>query len=156
LLCDAIQAVFGRTDAHLHHFEKHGEYWGVPDEADLEGLNDEGNVQVRKVRAGCGDSLNYAYDFEDNWRHKILLERVLPAGSTSRPIWVDGRRRRPPEDIGGPSGYEEFLNVTFEPGLEEAERFRKWAGATFHAEEFDLKAVNRVLAGMRWPVIRSR
>ena len=33
LLCclhDAIQAVFGWTDSHLHQFEKDGKYWGDP------------------------------------------------------------------------------------------------------------------------------
>ena len=150
-LHDAIQAVFAWTDTHLHHFEKHGEYWGVPDDEDFEDLMDERKVPLRKLLLGDGDSITYTYDFGDNWRHKVLLEKVLPAGSISRPICVDGRRRRPPEDVGGPSGYEEFLNVTFELGHEESERFREWGGGTFHAEEFDLKVVNRILERMRWP-----
>jgi hypothetical protein len=150
-LHDAIQAVFGWTDTHLHHFEKNGEYWGVLDE-EVEDLNDESKVPVRNVLMGEGDSMTYTYDFGDNWRHKVLLEKVLSAGATSRPICLDGRRRRPPEDVGGPSGYEEFLNVTFEPGHEESERFREWAGGTFYAEEFDVRVVNRVLEQMRWPV----
>jgi hypothetical protein len=139
-LHDAIQAVFGWTDTHLHHFEKHGEYWGVPDDEDFEDLNNESKVPLRTVLHGEGDSLTYTYDFGDNWRHKILLEKILPAGTTPRPICIDGRRRRPPEDVGGPSGYEEFLNVTFEPGHEEFERFREWAGDQVHAEEFNLRA----------------
>lgn len=155
-LHDAIQAVFGWTDTHLHHFEKHGEYWGVPDDDDFEKLNDEKKAPLRKVLVGEGDSMTYTYDFGDNWRHKVLLEKMLPAGAISRPICVDGRRRRPPEDVGGPSGYEEFLQVIFEPGHEVSERFREWAGGTFHAEEFDLKSVNKVLEGMRWPVKHGR
>jgi hypothetical protein len=156
LLHDAIQAVFGWTDTHLHHFEKDGEYWGVPDDEDFEGLDDESKVLLRKVLMGEGDSMTYTYDFGDNWRHKVLLEKVLPARSLSRPVCVDGRRRRPPEDVGGPLGYEEFLNVTFEPGHEESERFRQWVGGTFHAEEFDLKGVNDALERMRWPVKHGR
>ena len=38
LLCclhDALQAVFGWTDSHLHNFEKDGKYWGVPEYDDL-------------------------------------------------------------------------------------------------------------------------
>ena len=30
-LHDAIQAVMGWTDSHLHQFEKDGKYWSVPD-----------------------------------------------------------------------------------------------------------------------------
>ena len=65
-------------------------------------------------------------------------------------------RRCPPEDVGGPSGYQEFLEVIFEPGHEEFEHFRGWAGGKFHAEEFDLKAVNGILERMRWPVKHRR
>jgi Plasmid pRiA4b ORF-3-like protein len=58
--------------------------------------------------------------------------------------------------VGGPSGYEEFWKVVFEPGHEESERFREWAGGTYHAEQFDLKAVNDALARIRWPVQHKR
>jgi len=151
-LHDAIQAVFGWTDTHLHHFELDGEYWGVPDDEDFERLMDETKVPLRKLLMAEGWTLNYAYDFGDNWRHKILLEKILPAGIVSEPTCVDGRRHRPPEDVGGPSGYQEFLEVIFEPGHEECEHYRQWAGDPVHAEEFDLKAVNEILERMRWPV----
>ena len=100
----------------MQYFEKHGEYWGVPDEdEDFEGLTDESKLPLRKLLLGGGDLLTYTYDFGDNWRHKVLLEKIHPAETVSRPICVEGRRRRPPEDVRGPSGYEEFLNVTLEP-----------------------------------------
>jgi hypothetical protein len=155
-LHDAIQAVFGWTDTHLHHFERHGAYWGVPDDEDFEELNDESKVALRKVLLRDGDSLIYTYDFGDNWRHKVLLEKMLPAGANSGPICVDGRRRRPPEDVGGPHGYQEFLEVTFDPAHEEFEHYREWAGDPVHAEEFDMKVVNRVLERMRWPMRHRR
>lgn len=155
-LHDAIQAVFGWTDTHLHHFEFDGEYWGVPDDEDFARLNDESKVPLRKLLMAEGWTLNYTYDFGDNWRHKVLLEKILPAGTISRPICVDDRRRRPPEDVGGPWGYREFLETTFEPRHEDSERFRDRSGGGFHADEFDLKLVNRVLEGMRWPVKHNR
>src|SRR6266481_414424 len=53
LLCclhDALQAVFGWTDSHLHNFEKDGKYWGVPE---YEDLIDESKVTLAKLlRAG--------------------------------------------------------------------------------------------------------
>jgi hypothetical protein len=155
-LHDAIQAVLGWTDTHLHHFEKHGEYWGVADE-EFEDRNDENKVELRKVLLRVDDSMTYTYDFGDNWRHRILLEKIIRAEmSATRPICVSGRRRRPPEDVGGPSGYQEFLKVLFEPGHEVNERFRAWAGGTFHPEEFDVKVVNTILERMRWPVKHER
>lgn len=155
-LHDAIQAVFGWTDTHLHHFEFEGEYWGVPDDEDFEDLQDESKVPLRKLLVAEGWTLNYTYDFGDNWRHKILLEKILHAGIISRPICVDGRRHRPPEDVGGPHGYQEFLEAAFDPGHEEFEHYRQWAGGEFQAEEFNLEAVNNVLSRMRWPMRHQR
>lgn len=143
-LHDVIQAVFGWTDTHLHHFEKHGRYWGLPDE-EFEERADERKMAVGKVLVHRGDWMTYTYDFGDNWRHRILLEKIIRGGIPSfRPVCLDGRRRRPPEDIGGPHGYQRFLDANPEPGRKEF-----WAGTEFDAEEFDLNAVNRVLEGMR-------
>jgi len=159
LLCclhDGLQAVMGWTDSHLHQFEKDGKYWGLPENdefGDLE-LLDESKVPVGKLLLAEGDSLVYLYDFGDNWRHEVALEKIVPvdaAAAMPNPVCLDGKRRCPPEDVGGPSGYKEFLEVIFEPGHEEFEHYRQWAGDPVHAEEFDLKAVNDILDRMRWP-----
>src|ERR1039458_7453842 len=78
LLCclhDALQAVFGWTDSHLHNFEKDGKYWGVPE---YEDLIDESNVQLAKLLNAEGESMVYVYDFGDDWRHEVVLEEVIP------------------------------------------------------------------------------
>ena len=154
-LHDAFQAVFGWTDSHL----KDGLYWGVPDNDGFEGdveVIDERRVPVAKVLLAEGDSMVYVYDFGDNWRHQVVLEKLLPADAPTKPVCLGGERRCPPEDVGGPSGYQEFLKVIFEPGHEEFSHFRGWGGGKFHAEEFDLKAVNTILERMRWPVRHGR
>ena len=144
-LHDALQAVFGWTDSHLHQFEKDGKYWGVPDDDGFDGdveVIDESKVPVAKLLLSEGDSLIYVYDFGDNWRHSVVLEKIVPSDAPTKPICLGGKRRCPPEDVGGPSGYEEFLAVIFEPGHDEFTHFRGWAGGTFHAEQFDMMAVN--------------
>ena len=149
----------GWTDSHLHQFEQDGSCWGVPeyDEfGDLE-LLDEDTVPISDVLQVEGDSLRYLYDFGDSWSHEVVLEKSLPAGDTTpKPVCIAGERRCPPEDVGGPSGYREFLEVIFTPGHEEFEHFRAWAGNPIHAEEFNLKAVNAKLSRMRWPVKHRR
>jgi hypothetical protein len=128
----------------------------VADE-EFEDRNDESKVALRKVLLREGDSMTYTYDFGDNWRHRILLERIIRAEmSAPRPICLGGRRRCPPEDVGGPSGYQEFLEAIFEPGHEEFSHSRGWAGGKFHAEEFDLKGVNNILSRMGWPIRHKR
>ena len=156
-LHDAIQAVFGWTDSHLHQFEKDGTFWGLPElyEEDDIDVIDESEVPVARVLKTEGDSLVYMYDFGDDWRHEVVLEKIIPVEAPSEPVCVDGKRKCPPEDVGGTRGYLEFLEVIFDLGNEESDHCREWDGGTFHAEEFNLAAVNEILERMRWPVRHS-
>jgi len=154
-LHDAFQIVMGWTDSHLHKFEKGGKYWGHPEDQEVEDDRksiDERRVPVGKVLQAEGDSMVYVYDFGDDWRHEVILEKIVPSESPSKPVCLAGERRCPPEDVGGPHGYQQFLEAIFEPGHEDFSHFRGWAGGTFHAEEFDMKAVNKALERMQWPV----
>lgn len=154
-LHDALQIVMGWTNSHLHHFEKAGKFWGVRDiggfDDDLD-LIDERRAALGDVLKTVGESLIYLYDFGDDWRHEVVLEKTVASHAPTKPMCLDGKRRCPPEDVGGPHGYQEFLEVIFQPGHEEFEHYRQWAGNEVHAEKFDLKAVNASLARIRWPV----
>jgi hypothetical protein len=54
---------------------------------------------------------------------------------------MDGKRACPPEDCGGPWGYEEFLAAIANPDHEEHEEWLEWAGGEFNPEYFDPKEV---------------
>jgi hypothetical protein len=152
-LHSALQVVMGWTESHLHQFEKGGKFWAVPE---YEDLIDESKVQLAKLLKAEGDSMVYVYDFGDNWTHMIVLEKILPAeGASSHPVCRAGERRCPPEDVGGVSGYEQFLEIIFDPKHEEYEHFVGWAGGHF-VDEFDLEKVNEKLSAMRWPVRHRR
>ncbi|MBV9483557.1 MAG: plasmid pRiA4b ORF-3 family protein [Acidobacteria bacterium] len=90
------------------------------------------NVEHRIARrrqdvADFGPALVDNVDFGDNWRHTIALEKILPISPTTvRPICLAGERHCPPEDVGGALGYEEFLQVVFEPTHEEYEHSVRW------------------------------
>lgn len=161
LLCclhDALQAVMGWTNSHLHQFERDEKYWGVPEWDEFNELNliPESKTQLAKILRSEGDSMIYEYDYGDNWRHEILLEKILPAEAlSSRPVCLAGERRCPPEDVGGVSGYEEFLEAIFDPTHEEYEHYVGWAGGHF-IDEFDLKGVNETLSRIQWPVRHRR
>ena len=65
-LHDALQAVFGWTDSHLHQFEMDGLYWGVPDDDGFDGdveVIDESKVPVSLVLKAEGETMVYEYDF---------------------------------------------------------------------------------------------
>jgi hypothetical protein len=142
----------GWTDSHLHKFEKNGKKWGVPEHEDL---IDESTTQLAKVLKSEGESMIYVYDFGDNWRHEVILEKVITVNDALKtPICLGGARRCPPEDVGGVSGFRQFLRALFDPRHEDFEKLMRWGHA--HAEACDLKAVNKTLSGMRWPVRHRR
>jgi hypothetical protein len=156
-LHDALQAVMGWTDSHLHQFERDGKCWGDTDSDDSGDLKlmDESRFSIGNLLKAEGDSMIYLYDFGDNWRHEVVLEKIIPSEAPTKPVCLAGARRCPPEDVGGPHGYQELLEVIFEPGHEEFEHYRQWAGSV-HAEQFSVAAVNEVLERMHWPVRHRR
>jgi hypothetical protein len=104
-----------------------------------------------------GDRLVYVYDFGDGWTHDITVEKVLAAQpGIGYPRCVSGRRACPPEDVGGPWGYGEFLTAINDPGHAEHEQFLEWVGGGFDPDEFDLDEVNEALEAMAWaPLLAS-
>jgi hypothetical protein len=81
----------------------------------------------------------YEYDFGDGWRHEIVFEGYSPiAKKVKYPLCVEGERACPPEDIGGPWGYAEFLEAIADPDHERHDEFMDWRGP-FDPEEFDVK-----------------
>ena len=157
-LHSAIQVVMGSTDSHLHQFEKDGKNWGIPelDEFDEFNLIDESKTLLDKVLKIEGDSMIYQYDFGDDWRHEVVLEKIIPVNDIVKiPICLGGERRCPPEDVGGVDGYQEFLEVIYDPKHEEYEQYVRWPGGHFQ-HDFDLEAVNETLSRMRWPVRHRR
>jgi len=127
---------------------------------------DERRTRISDVLKEQGDSVLYVYDLGDDWRHEVVLEKILPPPATTvRRVCLSGERHCPPENVGGTSGYEEFLEVIFNPRHEEYEHNVRWAGGPsalthsverFQPAEFDAKAVNATLSRMRWPARHRR
>uniref|UniRef100_UPI0006674F1B plasmid pRiA4b ORF-3 family protein n=2 Tax=Burkholderiaceae TaxID=119060 RepID=UPI0006674F1B len=148
-------------DTHLHDFLIDGmtyamfEVDDVLDFADPGTSADDRKVRLQKVLKP-GSRFLYRYDFGDGWDHAIVVEKVETIESEP---WgaaqvIDGARACPPEDVGGPHGYEAFLYALCnDPNSEEADHYRNWVGPGFDAELFDLRAANATLLRMasnRW------
>ncbi|MHB8425032.1 MAG: IS1096 element passenger TnpR family protein [Gammaproteobacteria bacterium] len=58
-------------------------------------------------------------------------------------------RACPPEDCGGPPGYEHLLETLRDPKHEDHEQMREWIGSEFDPEAFDLGKVNQGLWRMQ-------
>jgi hypothetical protein len=140
-LHDVMQAAFGWWDSHLHEWEVDGVEYGVAD-VDFDDFRDEPINDERTVRlcdvASEGSKLAYWYDFGDDWRHQLVVEKVLPAKREAYPQLVAGRRACPPEDVGGTWGYENFLKAISEPGHDEHDELLEWIGGSFDPEDAKL------------------
>lgn len=139
----------GWTNSHLHEFVIKGQRYRdleqMDEDIDEPGTNDEREFRLVKL-VNEGDVFEYEYDFGDCWQHEILVEKVMePEAGVEYPRCVAGERACRPEDCGGSDGYEELFEVLADPGHEEYEHYRGWAGEDFDPERFDLAKVNRVL-----------
>jgi len=139
-----IQELFGWQDYHLYRFEYRDREFERPDAESA--AEDATRTTLMSLGLTTGASLLYTYDFGDDWHHEVRLlkPRVFDAELTY-PVCVGGARAGPPEDSGGPPGYERLLGILADPAHPELLEMRAWAGSHFHPETFDLRATNRIL-----------
>ncbi len=152
-LHDLLQLVMGWTNSHLHSFEI-GDRAFSSAGADLEELQML-NERKYALEAVLGDSIRefvYGYDPGDSWRHRIKVQSIAkPNADWSYPLCIAGARAAPPDDVGGVSGYEEFLSAINNPKHEEHHSMLVWIGGAFDPEGFDLNEINRTLRLGRRP-----
>src|SRR5246127_3522631 len=86
----------GWSDSHLHRFHIHGKDYGVAHEGDLTFSDDPKRVLLPQFGFRLRERFLYEYDFYDNWKHDIRLEKVLPLNSKRVPIQHPRRRRSVP------------------------------------------------------------
>ncbi len=147
----AIQDAMGWDDSHLHLFnvklplsdEKYqiGIYDDGLDPMDSQLLMDW-NVLVAEVLTLVSRRCEYLYDFGDDWRHRLLLEKIVPREvDTAYPRCLGGKNACPPEDVGGVWGYRRMLDSLADPKDEEHEEWSEWLPAEFDPTRFDPSAV---------------
>ncbi|MBO4851648.1 MAG: plasmid pRiA4b ORF-3 family protein [Prevotella sp.] len=140
-----IQVAFGWWNAHLYQFQ-HRPYDGgwivkTPSEYDdnyFYDVVDASTIYVSAFLKKMGlTKFVYVYDFGDDWIHDITLEKVDEKKTLHCPVCLAGKGACPPEDCGGPWGYEEIKRLfAEEPDSEETKEYREWMGME-EGEEFD-------------------
>jgi hypothetical protein len=143
----AIQDAMGWLDYHLHEFQLRATdgrmlSFGIPDEDFDSDILPGWKYRVAKYLSLAQPSCEYVYDFGDNWRHRVELEKVLSAEpGTAYPRCLKGRRACPPEDCGGPWGYQELLEILADPQHEQYRETKTWVESMkegpFSPEAFD-------------------
>lgn len=141
----AIQDAMGWTDSHLHSFRlvnpKTGsiDSIGIPedpgDTEDLPGWQ----LRIASYLSEKNRACQYEYDFGDGWEHRITLLDIMPRDVDARyPRCTAGGRACPPEDCGGPGGYQGLLEALRSPRDSDHRELLEWFGdRSFDPEHFD-------------------
>lgn len=146
-LSGMIQAAMGWEGFHLHAFEIDGTRYGVPMEGDWEEILDEGEYSLDELGLRAKSRFKYEYDFGDDWRHTVVLEKILPWKPEDDPVCVTGKRACPPEDCGGVWGYRRLLEALADPKHPEHKGMKEWLGGEVpDPERFSLERANLRLA----------
>lgn len=148
---EVLQASFGWTDSHLHQFDIGGLTYGAPEFGDAGG-SDRQIFEASSVRLADFNIpydapilVVYEYDFGDSWTHALELTRAPREVGVKYPRCVAGTRAGPPEDVGGTSGYENFLEAWQDPAHDDYKNMRRWVGRKFDPERFDLDGINKAI-----------
>ncbi|WP_282154501.1 plasmid pRiA4b ORF-3 family protein [Cytobacillus gottheilii] len=160
-LHEILQTAFGWEDNHLHEFTfyeggKSGQATSFPKPVLTLACGEEAfyNPSQHELRMETDIELSeylpehqfltYTYDFGDDWKHEIEVEKTIEDYETSYPICLEGQGNTPPEDVGGSFGYEHFLSIKANPDDPDYEHMLQW-GREQGYEEFELERVNRGL-----------
>ena len=129
-----LQAAMGWENQHLYSFDAGRHRWSLPDpHLGLDALPANKATLQEALTAAGNSPLRYTYDSGDDWRHRLTAELTdgpLPGQLYPRLVEVEGRC--PPEDVGGPPGYEHFLEAIADPGHPDHDELTEW-----HDEPFD-------------------
>jgi hypothetical protein len=149
-----LQAALGWTNSHLYEFRARDIGWGMPDPDFGDGPLDARKARLVDVLEDVGvKSLKYLYDFGDGWEHTVRIERVTDAvPAMTYPRLIEATGRCPPEDVGGPWGYTEFLAAIADPDHEEHDETLTWIGGPFDPAAADVERLARAVAALakRW------
>ena len=98
-----------------------------------------GDILIKK-----GDSMKWTYDLGDHFSHTLTLLEVHRymgrRGMPADPAFciTGGKNSCPPDDVGGPDGYEHMLEVLKNPEDEEYQEYQDWLCEGFNPARFNI------------------
>jgi hypothetical protein len=150
----AIQAAMGWTNSHLYEIRANDIGWGIPDPDWGDGPLDARKARLIDVLEDAGTkTLKYLYDFGDGWEHTIKIERLIdPLPGMGYPRLIEAVGRCPPEDVGGPWGYADFLAAISDPDHDRHAELKEWNAEDFNPNIVDADWLSKQVATLakRW------
>ncbi|MEJ7740537.1 MAG: plasmid pRiA4b ORF-3 family protein [Chitinophagaceae bacterium] len=152
----SIQLAFGWENYHLYQFSIDGfnsdESISVPHEDDWHKVEDSKKVKLSRVFSTVGQKYVYIYDYGDHWTHNITVEKVEDI-KASKADCIAGVGACPPEDCGGPGGYQDLKKILLKPKHSEYESIKGWLGLEedeqWDPAAFDLEKTRAVISKVK-------
>jgi hypothetical protein len=94
-------------------------------------------------------TLEYTYDYGDDWHFKITLEACVDDYYFGFPTLLDGKETAPPEDVGGIDAYYEFLKIYKDENHEDHEAVKAWVKERYF-RELDIDWTNDILKSLNY------
>jgi hypothetical protein len=137
--------VMGWENSHLHLFRINGKEYSADQQ--VEGTT-RTNLKIAMACKLAPKGFEYVYDFGDEWSHWITaVDKFKEPKDDALPLCLDGARSCPPEDVGGPPGYQDFLEAFSDENHENHEDMVEWVGTGFDPESFNARHVSACLIG---------
>ena len=152
-----IQLSFGWFDTHLFMFSPKG--WGSsplieipePEEEIFPSFGgraeklDAAKVKLTDIFQIEKQKYSYIYDFGDDWKHEITLEKMTDE-KVLYPRCIKASGTCPPEDCGGPWGYENIKEILADKKHPEHKDTKEWLGLSprenWNVDEVDIDFIN--------------
>ncbi len=152
-LHEILQIVMGWQNSHLHEFHAGKLVFGMKDvdeNDERENVQDESEWSLKDLLETGVSEFEYVYDFGDDWVHRVVLEPATRSREPGpSPLCLAGENACPPEGVGGPHRYLEFLEAIADPRHPEHKELLGWIGGVWDPRGFDLNRVNRDLHARR-------
>lgn len=92
----------------------------------------------------------YSYDYGDGWEIDVKVVKTIKHRDHDEPLVLDGNGAAPPEDVGGPAGYADFLRTINGEDGPERQYLLEWSEDQGYLDHFDLKDTQERVADWRF------
>jgi hypothetical protein len=151
---EVIQVAFGWENSHMFFFSPKGyrsnpiiemdpevdESFEVISEDSL----DAETTLLSEIFISLKQKFTYIYDYGDDWNHQIMLEKILMNDEIEKPVLLNGEGACPPEDCGGPWGYDSLKKKLADKKHPDHKDMKEWMGLrprqNWDAAAFELEA----------------
>jgi hypothetical protein len=144
-----LQIALGWQNCHPFEFRVGETAWGLLDRDDPESSPLSAETATLADVLVLGNTFRYDYVYGEDWEHTVAFEGTAAAApATDYPRLVSAQGRCPPADIGGPTGYETFLQAIADPEHLHHEGMIEWDDPDFDPNTVDEPAIRANLANL--------